>query len=140
MIKEFVPYKESLVLKDLGFNEMCITSYDDKGRLNSIFNMDYDDIEDEVYMDDTPEELWCYNSTNGSGYIAAPLYSQAFEWFRVKHKLDSYCRTVDDTGSSYWKISKLYEDGNVKGYSNFSSTYEEAQLKCLQELIKMVSE
>ena len=69
MEKEFIPYEQSLTLKELGFYEECFAGYDvDTTELyigyendQRTFNIDY--------------------------HILAPLYSQAFRWFRKKYEL-----------------------------------------------------
>jgi hypothetical protein len=67
MEKEFVPYTESLALKELGFDEPCLGFY-----LHS-------------------NQHFGYNSkpfaTNDSFTLDAPTFSQAFRWFRQKYDL-----------------------------------------------------
>jgi hypothetical protein len=69
--KDFVHYEEALELKELGFNEPCFGYHSkDNGVLNgNIFTgMVYD-----------------YQSL-----LLAPLYQQAFRWFRDNHELDGF--------------------------------------------------
>lgn len=56
----------------------------------------------------------------------------------MKHNLDSFCRAFEISGKTYWKISKLYDDGNIKGYSGFKDNYEKAELGCIRELIEIL--
>jgi hypothetical protein len=70
MEKEFIPYEQALALKELGFDEPCFFSYDywNTERLaNTYYN----------YVN--------YNVREKS--VSAPLYQQAFRWFREKHNL-----------------------------------------------------
>ena len=63
--KEFVPYEQALALKELGFNEPCLASYFHEGkRLHITEYLNY-----------------------GEYTTLAPLFQQAFRWFRDKHKL-----------------------------------------------------
>jgi len=99
MNKEFIPYEQALALKELGFDEPCMSSRD---------------------------------MNNGEGLIQIPLYQQAFRWFREEHKLFTsinvnYCYII-------YKDDELYEE------SNDYKTYEEAELECLKQLIKIVKE
>jgi hypothetical protein len=130
MNKEFIPYQEALALKELGFDELCFAWYD--GKYTSSINQDY-----------------CKNSKEWLTTIhcAAPLYQQAFRWFREKHKL--LC-LPEPTGS--WRYSCHYrsEDKDGKhwvGYLRdkenkiiFYDSYEEAELACLKKLIEIAKE
>lgn len=127
MTELFVPYDEALELKNLEFDEQCLARYNVSGDL----------ITTGCYSDSHPVHLAVEQADICEAHILAPLWSQAFKFFRDEHKLDSFCRTTESSGRSYWKISKLYDDGKIKGYSGFTNTYEEAQLECLRQLIKL---
>jgi hypothetical protein len=66
----------------------------------------------------------------------APTYSQAFRWFRQEYALESYIRAnlcVD--------VPKTYQfniDDNIDDV--WYDTYEEAELACLREMIKIIKE
>lgn len=62
MEKEFVPYKQALKLKKLGFNEPCFGKYDINGSF--YFSVNYHNTDIQSY---------CIN-------CSAPLYQQAFKW------------------------------------------------------------
>ena len=80
MTEQFVPFEVAVKMKQIGFDEKCLTSYDPEGKLRSIWNIGPDDIEDELYLGNTPDKLYCRNSTNFANYIAAPLWSQLFSY------------------------------------------------------------
>ena len=80
MTEQFVPFEVAVKMKELGFDEKCLTSYDSEGKLRSIWNISPDYVEDEKYLENTPDKLYCRNSTNVSNYIAAPLWSQLFRY------------------------------------------------------------
>ena len=116
MQKEFIPYEQALELKELGFDEPTLALYHD-GKL--VF------------------DKFHYNT----GIFPAPLYQQAFRFFRDKKLSDaSINRHVEaDGGYSYrWEIVHeygVYEERHFKmGYK----TYEEAELACLNKLIEIV--
>ena len=134
MNKEFVPYEEALALKELGFNEPCFRWYDE--RWGDDLQQDKFNTNKDLFMTD----LDC----------SAPLYQQAFRWFREKygfviryipHEID------DNEGQSilhhYYKIS---EYDNWRGgrrntvETELSEEYEEAELECLKKLIEIVKE
>ena len=80
MTEQFVPFEVAVKMKELGFDEKCLTSYDSEGKLRSIWNISPDYVEDEKYLENIPDKLYCRNSTNVSNYIAAPLWSQLFRY------------------------------------------------------------
>ena len=123
MEKEFIPYEQALALKELGFDESCFAIYDKK-ILKSLGAMQR---KNSTYPD----------------IITAPLYQQAFRWFREKYDL-IVCNDYGNNEYFYWIISKdekMFfnnedEEGNVTTYK----TYEEAELECLKKLIEIVKE
>lgn len=122
MEKEFIPYEIALALKELGFDEPCFAIYGkSEGHLLKV----HTDKFDTVY------ELH---------FIKAPTYSQAFRFFREKYNLDSFCKQIELKGKSYWKINKIETTEKIKGYSNFTDFYEEAELECLKKLIEITKE
>jgi hypothetical protein len=80
--QDIVSYHACIAMKELGFNEPCITSYDDEGQLRNPFdykNSEYDKPGKNQYFIDC--EHMVSNSTLKNNFIAAPLWSQAFRWF-----------------------------------------------------------
>lgn len=134
MKKEFIAYKEALDLKELGFNEKTFSWY-----LN----------EKDIQFGNTGN-IGIDKARNidleSIGCVTAPLYQQAFRWFREKHGLQ--CYPMLDTEDIYWC---LFSDGIGSGflmkngdYGYFSEehlefkTYEEAEAECLKKLIEVV--
>jgi hypothetical protein len=124
MEKEFVPYNLSLRMKQLGFDEPCVAHW-----FNNV------GIGIEFRLEPLNEAI---AKTNISVYYElAPLYQQAFRWFREKY-------------SMYHQIHKGYGwEGIVRESNNNESilwhdgTYnspEEAELACLEKLIEIVEE
>ena len=121
---EFVPYEEALALKELGFNKWVFAYYTNDKQYP--FIMDVRDLK-EKYKEETQ----------------APLYQQAFRWFREKYNIDFI---IPPTGGSDFKtIGYYYEiiveiptEPNIE--SETFKTYEEAELECLRELIKTVKQ
>jgi hypothetical protein len=71
MEKEFVPYELALRLGSLGFDEPCIAWYVSKS-----YGLEYG----KVIKPDLIKEA-----------VLAPLFSQAFRWFREKYGIVGYC-------------------------------------------------
>lgn len=117
MEKEFVPYELALKLKELGFDEGCCAWW---------CTRDYNSLE------------WDFN-TNNCGWLkgkvcSAPLWQQAFDWFREKYNLYIPIRgVVGNEGTSleeiYWTITGSPWDR--------ISTYQEARQACLEKLIEL---
>jgi hypothetical protein len=124
MENEFIPYEQALALKELGFDEPCFAVYIDKTLIM--------------------EDDWLY-STNQDTFIescnfTAPLYQQAFRWFREKYKVDSI---IQPTYSTKYQYRMFHIEGKTKVqiYGEYMGkefkTYEEAELACLIKLIEI---
>ena len=110
MNKEFIPYEQALELKELGFKQdKNIANYDVKKNL-IVFGV--------ICNDDIP----------------APLYQQAFRWFREKYELSSW--VYNSHMDKYFYT--ILQDGRIVKANESTTTYEEAELACLRELIKIV--
>jgi hypothetical protein len=120
MNKEFVPYEQAVALKELGFDEPCLGYY----LANTLF-ISNDNV---------------YNSTD-IPVIKAPLYSQAFRWFREKYELHShiYSDFSWNISGGIWDLNG-YVDSRYDWDSEPSKTFEEAELDCLSKLIEIVKE
>lgn len=122
MEEQFVTYEIALKLKELGFNKDCFGFYD--GEVLWIKSTSKDKI----------------NESN----ILAPLWQQAFDWFRTEHKImgvvaeDSV--TIETNKSYYYAYIQSLVNGPHK-YQEFLgfTSYEEARIKCLEELIDTIS-
>jgi hypothetical protein len=134
--KDFIPYQEAFELKELGFDKPCFRWYDE--RWGDDLQQDKFNTNKDLFMTD----LDC----------SAPLYQQAFRWFREKHKLFSTILPFQDIEDDirlcyYYCIINLDEckdedilcNESSLGASdiNFSSP-EVAELACLKELIEIV--
>jgi hypothetical protein len=130
MEKEFIHYEQSLALKELGFDEPCLMYWNDFGK-TSINRFQLHNKIDE----------WCQN------YIEAPLYQQAFRWFREKYGLDYSINPFyypETTKIRFrWDYFKFiyHEVPNRRKFESFGggeATREEAELECLKKLIEIV--
>jgi hypothetical protein len=121
MKTEFIPYEQALELKELGFDERTLRAY-------------YKESEQLLDI--------------GSGNMydtKAPLYQQAFRWFREKYNLYSTIN-VDMTMEPKFCYS-IYEydlEKYSEGWwiavvnSDLYYTHEETELACLIKLIEIV--
>ena len=132
MEKEFIPYEQALELKELGFNEPCFGWFRST-LIPSNFTEFF--LETEFGMNESPSD-WV-NSNFLDEACSAPLYQQAFRWFREKYNLKSWIQEhTTDTFIYEIRPHKLtdYKEGEVYVYK----IPEEAELHCLKKLIEIV--
>jgi len=111
--KEFIPYQQSLDMKELGFDEPCLGLY---------------------HNDKTFYPTQCKSHEEYHGQVcSAPLYQQAFRWFREKYNIISSVRTHFNEEFFY----EIYVDVMNEITSNYYKTYEESELACLIKLIEL---
>ena len=136
MKEQFVPYEQALGLKELGFDEKCLCYYVVE---NKRFT--------EVYMVNHTNKITEPNSDGSLFAVKAPLWQQAFDWFRdkglvVQLDLPDYT-TVEgfDDLVYYFKISDYdgWRGGLRNTYKSVSyDTLEEERIECLKELIQIL--
>jgi hypothetical protein len=130
MKNEFLPYDRALKLKQLGFDEPCFGYHYTLNGKDWKFadNHKYHEIDDQLVI--------------GANFtLLAPLFQQAFRWFREKHgimhRLTSYAFGyqihLDNTADFDFEfVDRRYDSGiDYK-------TYEEAELACLDKMIEIV--
>lgn len=123
---DFVPYPEALELYNLGalflnpgFPHLAIYR-------NGVLRF-ANQAAIEMFVEDFKEEVF-----------TAPLYQQAFRWFRENHGLSFECRTPDGFDGRWFPgIHKIKGFGNYYDNDGFD-TYKEAELACLRKLIEIV--
>jgi hypothetical protein len=111
MEKEFIPYEQALALKELGFDEKCIS----------------------VYLTSTKKFYPIYRPyTNNeqTDEILRPLYQQAFRWLLVLANKDEHF-------SNKWTIS-YNEDYYSLFLGGCNMGVFKAELECLVKLIEIV--
>lgn len=130
MEKEFIPYEQALALKELGFDEPCFGH----------FVKHYDEIKCILDSDDF-DEWWTNNSDNLE--VKAPLYQQAFRWFREKHNINGHFwdSSISSSGAWCFTVTKLEINMHRSSFICEKCRYktpEEAELACLTKLIELV--
>ena len=91
--KEFVPYEIALRMKQLEFDEPCMGCY----RLDKMF-------------------LFGRTSDNTSTWTLAPLFQQAFRWFREKYNLSVSISliSIDNINIGFGNHNITIIDGEVQ--------------------------
>ncbi len=126
MNKEFIPYEQALELKKLGFDKDGFGLYNENGDL--------------ILNNDNISFLEWYKNKTNADIILAPLYQQAFKFFRKKYKLEGTIQL------NYWSILggiwdlNGYKDSRYDWESEQFPSYEKAQIDCLNTLIKIVKD
>ena len=130
MNKEFIPYEQALELKELGFNEHCLAFYGGDGDSKVYYNS----------LRNGSGDYEPYKASERYKWFGAPLYQQAFRWFRDRHGLyaDLF---VDDDQTFGFCVSSFAEEGRCrldKPIKRQFNTYEESELECIKFLIEIV--
>jgi len=135
MEKEFIPYEQALALRELGFESPYPIGGYQGGK---VFYYE----KGELYYDGRP----MYSSDAHSGQLLAPLYQQAFRWFREKHNMlvnvysnaSGFLYEYHDTIGGTHRYDSGFT-GDCEDSGTFAS-FEKAQLACLNKLVEIVKQ
>lgn len=137
MKDQFVPYEECLELKELDFDEECFAGYQN-GLLVYPSGTQNSTLYPHIYKK--------YSHSN-KHIIKAPLWQQAFDWFKQEYNALPIIFN-DDGDVEFNNICFNYEirfitisfkqkqKSSVVGNYRYN-TYEEARLACLKKLIEL---
>ena len=119
MEKEFILYDLAVKLKELGFDEECLTKW---GCTSLRFYENYKPCsnKDDIVL--------------SGDVIAAPLWQQAFDWFRTEHNLHALNSPVLN---QEWTVVIDNTLNAHQVYWDKKPNYEEARLECLKKLIEI---
>ena len=104
MEKEFIPYEQALELKELGFDEPCYYDYNFGGEITN---------------------KWAI------GLVPAPLYQQAFRWFREKYEFTYSIGKTNIAVIHYGPTTQLLQD---------NESYEAAELAAIKWFIDVAKQ
>jgi len=127
MERNFVPYELAVKLKELGFDEPCLACY-----LDSVFV---------IKLQSQNSEFEYFNNTTFSfneKSFSAPLWQQAFDWFRETKNLFSivnWYRVNGNPDREFLYYIDVFEVGSET--KNGFETYEVARTACLEKLIEL---
>ena len=125
--KEFVPYTESLALKELRFDEPCFAWY-----VSEKYGLEFGEVvKDELIRD----------------AVLAPTFSQAFRWFREKYWYTALILCDSFEIVTQLSTSKTLDSKTGEYIANYSTqtyhkevglkSYDESELACLKKLIEI---
>jgi hypothetical protein len=127
MNKDFVPYQPSFDMKSIGFDEPCFGRY--------YYKESYPMLNPNSGETELVFEFGQYIKQTEIT-ILAPLYQQAFRWFREKNGLWQIVMQNTDKDWTY-DILPIIGMIDYKIFDVFD-TPEEAELACLIKLIEIV--
>ena len=146
MVKEFVNYKQALELSSLGFTEPCFTTYDDDGNLRNPF-----DFNTSEYDGRTPYMIHSKSFVKTSdinpisrekGWVAAPLKSQVFKWFRNNKLIESYVYRylgIFDGAIEYgYDILHNVGTEETRIFKEEFTFYNDAESACIDHIIQLI--
>lgn len=126
MDKEFVPYDQSLQLKELGFDKGCLTYYFIGGKMSNYFKKVH---RNSGLIQQKPYKFDC----------SAPLYQQVFDWFREWYNINpqiAFCEYSIQSCNG-WSFT-ITNPTNQQYWIGKYKSYEEAKLECLKFLITKI--
>jgi hypothetical protein len=126
MNKEFIPYEQALELRELGFDDNCFASYT------------YDRHKEGAMVFDIKEQnglRWSTNTNEGCKQYkepcTAPLYQQAFRWFREKYDFTYSIGKTNIAVVHYGPTTQLLQD---------NESYEAAELAAIKWFIDVAKQ
>lgn len=128
MEKEFVPYELAVKLKELGFGEECFTIYFKSGIIKQT---ELSAIIGYLPIDITHKES-----------CLAPLWQQAFDWFREDHRIDCcISKSFECYNINIVKTNEEQENEDLSEGLNWKDFeyYTQARHECLEKLIELVT-
>lgn len=118
MKKNFIPYKESIAIKEIGFDEPCFGYFDPLLGDYTIMNSDCIN----------PKPI-LFNHNSSSIVVSAPLYQQVFDWFEEQGLYSYISRSYAGGKYEY----EFFIDGH-SGLFGFQSK-KLAEQGCIRSLI-----
>lgn len=133
---DIAPYVIAANIAKLGFDEPCITSYDDGGDLRNPFDYNNSEWTSPGQLFHHAEHM-VQNSTLNSNFIAAPAWSQVFRFFREQHNMDVVISSKYDNGKKYFYRIETPPTNGLQSFEDGFNTYEEAEIACATKLIEL---
>ena len=126
MKENFIPFEEAKELKELGFDEPCFAYYEISSLLKEGYRIRYVEHENSNPL----------KQSIIGGYCLAPLFQQAFSFFREEYDLIGIVQTNGCGDFDYY----ITGGSDFEENTSYWTSYEEAQLECLKMLIKLSKE
>jgi len=131
MKQEFCTYEQSVALRELGFDEICIGYFDNEDSLQM------------VKQNGKYNELVAIKNSFDSA-LSAPIIQQAFRFFRGKYKFTHEIKRIDNINDNEHKFIESYycrvENFDFGFDIGEYNTYKESEQACLDKLIELAKE
>lgn len=148
---EFVPFELALRMKNIGYDiesgdlyfyswGNVATSNKKYERIGGLYNFWKDTDEDGSFSHQVFKCPGCGGFEDH--FIYAPLFQQAFRWFREKHNFDLNWKPMSMVGITCYYDIEIHHPKYVwdKPPKVTGKTYEEAELACIEKLIELVEQ
>ena len=128
MNKDYIPYEQAFELRKIGYDDEC-TMYYAPGHPEGFYLVDATPLTNSHWLftadDQERRKVMC----------TAPLYQQAFRWFREEHGWVGGIRKLSSMGNNKI-VGEFYKDDD-NSFIMFGETYEECELRALKYLIEL---
>ena len=145
MEEDFLLYPEAFALKELDSDIKCYGYFDKDGKFYPMGTV--------VSPDDIHFGLFIPKYNISNSLVGAPLYQQAFKWFRKNHSLYHNVWNYTHSEPSHKNIPNGFtfsidedwlcivgKNPETGLFEKYYDSHEEAELACLQKLIELVKE
>lgn len=134
MEKQFIPYELALKLRDLGYGNKKLNFY---WGCFAYYATDKTSFKGELIPNNT---LTKHSRFDYSQFVNAPLWQQAFDWFREVHNLTLgiavYNKTFVETGMAKPFEPIILKDDKCSWSGGFDN-YDKTKLESLMKLIEI---
>ena len=143
MKDKFLPYKESLELKLLGFDEPCMALYTLGLEENNVTQLQFHLDHSRAYSSGTiipiENNFFAIQKRNSDyGYVpVAPLYQDTFEWFRNKHNLHCEIKPIFDLNMKI-KYYRIKINDITRFDIPIQKTHKDVELACIRKFIEII--
>jgi len=137
--EQFLAYEESLALKELGFNEVCMAAYFTQTKKVELLWYP------EGIVEGCEEYYYCTNNSKLLCKCTAPTYQQVFDCFEKEHNIIADIRptySCKERGfQPYFHEDgvETYLSGSMGGYVSFN-TKQKARIASVRKLISMIKD
>jgi hypothetical protein len=133
MNKEFIPFEQSLALKELGFDEPCLAFY-----YNNSTNQLSEPLSTWVIVEDYRNGLQVSHVK-----CTAPLFQQSFDWFEKNHSIFVQ-RMIDTNVNEIMDITYTIKSWKFPPIEiKFENPYDcfdknKSELICIDKIIEII--
>lgn len=145
MKHQFIPSAIALKLKDIGYDEPCLAYYLPAPKWMLTSELLQAKIIDGKYILKLKTNHFGdidVSTVKNSDYkkvtdnIAAPLFQQVLDYFRIKHKLIGMINTTIYSATDYQVV--IITEQNERFLGKIYQDFREAEIECINMMIKII--